>query len=294
VKNSTSINASNRQPAATHTTSAETASSEEPGVTEETGGMTKQDFWALIDQSRRATDGIDEQLNKLRNMLGLLKEEELVAFERQFQEMVRDAYRWDLWAAAYIINGGCSDDGFDYFLGWLISQGQRYFEAALDDPGKAGDKAEPGDYVECEEIWYVAVEAYEQLTGKDDFYERAPGVPRQIQGDEWNEYRVHELFPRLAKKFKFEDSGSASLKDTPIVMAEVQKSLAFATRTIKAGQPISPEDFEIRCVPASSAPASGELYIAIQGAVAKVNINQGAPIKRSDIDISGSPEHRST
>ncbi len=54
---------------------------------------------------------------------------------------------------AYIINGGCSDDGFDYFLGWLIAKGRKYFEAALVNPERAGDGAEPGDVVECEDIW---------------------------------------------------------------------------------------------------------------------------------------------
>ena len=36
-----------------------------------------------------------------------------------------DSYRWDLWGAAYLANGGCSDDGFDYFRGWLIGQGRK-------------------------------------------------------------------------------------------------------------------------------------------------------------------------
>lgn len=31
-----------------------------------------------------------------------------------------EAYRRDLWAAAYHANGGCSDDGFIDFRIWLI------------------------------------------------------------------------------------------------------------------------------------------------------------------------------
>jgi hypothetical protein len=31
----------------------------------------------------------------------------------------------DQWGAAYLANGGCSDDGFDYFRGWLIGQGRK-------------------------------------------------------------------------------------------------------------------------------------------------------------------------
>jgi predicted DNA-binding WGR domain protein len=170
-------------------------------ASEANGVMTKQEFWALIDQSRRATEDIEEQIDRLRNLLGQLTADEILAFDRHFQEALQAAYRWELWAAAYIINGGCSDDGFDYFLGWLIAQGQRYFEASLADPNNAGTKVEPGDYVECEEIWYVAAEAYETLTGKSDFHERAVPVPRELQGNESDEAHVNELFPKLARKF---------------------------------------------------------------------------------------------
>ncbi len=38
-----------------------------------------------------------------------------------------------------VVNGGCSDDGFEYFRGWLIGQGGAYFEAALKDPERAAD-----------------------------------------------------------------------------------------------------------------------------------------------------------
>ncbi|WP_373873894.1 DUF4240 domain-containing protein [Virgisporangium ochraceum] len=37
---------------------------------------------------------------------------ELVAFHEVQEELLeRDAYRWDLWAAAYVVNGGASEDG---------------------------------------------------------------------------------------------------------------------------------------------------------------------------------------
>jgi hypothetical protein len=38
------------------------------------------------------------------------------------------SYRTVLWAAACLINGGYSDDGFEYFRGWLIVQGRDVFE----------------------------------------------------------------------------------------------------------------------------------------------------------------------
>jgi hypothetical protein len=36
-----------------------------------------------------------------------------------------------MWVAAYLMNGGCSDDGFDYFRGWLIAQGRTTLEQVV-------------------------------------------------------------------------------------------------------------------------------------------------------------------
>ena len=39
--------------------------------------------------------------------------------------LVARSYDWNLWGAAYLMKGGCSDDAFDYFRGWLVAQGRR-------------------------------------------------------------------------------------------------------------------------------------------------------------------------
>jgi hypothetical protein len=51
------------------------------------------------------------------------------------------SYLGSLWAAAYRINGDCSDDGFDYFRDWLITQGRDMFEAAVADPDALADNS---------------------------------------------------------------------------------------------------------------------------------------------------------
>jgi hypothetical protein len=172
------------------------------GADQSCEALTKQEFWALIDTSRRGTEDAEEQTDKLQQLLEQLSEEAILDFHRYFHEAIRDGYRWDIWAAAYIINGGCGNDGFDYFLGWLIAQGQGYFQTTLADPNHAGSKVVPGDYVECESIWYAAQIAYEKKTGKSDFYERSANVPRELQGTPWDENKVDQLFPKLAKKFQ--------------------------------------------------------------------------------------------
>ncbi|WP_411152717.1 DUF4240 domain-containing protein [Streptomyces sp. A30] len=49
--------------------------------------------------------------------------------------LLADSCQNQLWATPYMINGGCSDDGFDYFRGRLIVQGRDPFEQALANPG---------------------------------------------------------------------------------------------------------------------------------------------------------------
>ena len=47
--------------------------------------------------------------------LGELGDDDLVNFEVHHRQRFADSYDWGLWGAAYVIDGGCSDDNFDYF-----------------------------------------------------------------------------------------------------------------------------------------------------------------------------------
>jgi len=164
--------------------------------------MDKDTFWKMVDQSRRGPKDVEQQVEELYALVLDLDPPEILEFDRCFHECVKDAFRGDLWAAAYIIKGGCSDDGFDYFLGWLIAQGRMYYEAALGNPGRAGDRVEPGDIAECENIWSVAARAYGDKTSKTDFYETAPKVYRTLIGELFDEEKVDALYPELAERFR--------------------------------------------------------------------------------------------
>jgi hypothetical protein len=91
-------------------------------------------FWELIGRTVRHEADQDRQLEALRQVMIDLTAAEIEAFERAFHEQQRRAYSWDLWGAAYVMNGGASDDGFEYFQRWLISKGRDVFEAAIADP----------------------------------------------------------------------------------------------------------------------------------------------------------------
>jgi hypothetical protein len=104
-----------------------------------------------------------------------------------------------LWAAAYIINGGCSDDGFRYFRDWLISEGRSVFERALKDPGSLADlpHVDPAD---LELFGYVALELFEKKgAGELDRDFSTEGA--EPAGEPWEEATVGALFPKLSAKY---------------------------------------------------------------------------------------------
>jgi hypothetical protein len=120
--------------------------------------MNEAAVWAIIDKGKRS--GEPEAV--LKRQLERRSPQEIAAFDRQFGRLVDRAFRWDLWGAAYLIEGGCSEDGFVYFLYGLIARGRQVYEAALADPDSlAGAKVH-----ENEEFGGVACEVYQERTDK--------------------------------------------------------------------------------------------------------------------------------
>lgn len=157
-------------------------------------------FWQLVEAAKaKAGSDTEARVEALRAALGGLSPAELQSFQNRYAQLICAAYRWDLWAAAYIINGGCSDDGFRYFRDWLISEGQSVFEAALKDPESLADLPHV-DPAELEAFGYVASELYEQKgVGKLKF-DYAAESPEPA-GTPWDEDDVGNLFPRLDAKY---------------------------------------------------------------------------------------------
>ena len=99
--------------------------------------MDTDDVWRLVDRVRAEVENADDAEAVAAGMVDLLAEREptqIVGFAQPLWDLLSVSYRNNLWAAAYVMNGGASDDGFDYFRGWLIAQGRETFERALTDP----------------------------------------------------------------------------------------------------------------------------------------------------------------
>jgi hypothetical protein len=96
--------------------------------------VSEDKFWQLIEQSRQSTQGsLKKQTASLASMLNDLSESQLLDFITVFEENLRRAYRWDLWALATIAYLGCSDGQFEEFRSWLISRGREPFLRSLRD-----------------------------------------------------------------------------------------------------------------------------------------------------------------
>jgi len=182
--------------------------------------MNKQIFWRLIEETNTNTKNQLVDCNLLIKKLAKLDDEEIFTFYYIFREYHQLSYKNKLWAAAYVINGGCSDDGFDYFRAWLIGQGEVIFKQTLQDPDSLVTVCEADFGYEDEDLLGVATEAffskYQLEAAYGLFYEKAGQykLSEQTINDlrneikfatdinlDWNEENLKEVVPNLYAKF---------------------------------------------------------------------------------------------
>jgi Protein of unknown function (DUF4240) len=173
-----------------------------------------QGLWELIEAARgQVRDPADAEAVAARaaTLLSVRPPGEIVSAGEVLWGLMADSYRRPLWAAAYLVNGGCSDDGFEYFRGWLIMQGRGVYERVVADPDALAGlaairvKAPGGWPVECEDTLYIDSRAYRAATG-----EELPGLAFRIEYPEldpgWDfdfddQAEMARRLPRLAALF---------------------------------------------------------------------------------------------
>jgi Protein of unknown function (DUF4240) len=161
--------------------------------------MDIDEFWSLIARSREAATVGDEdaQAQALEALLRGRSHDDLAAFERQYRAQLRRAYRWDLWGAGYVINGGMGDSSFDYFCDFLIGCGRDIFERAVADPDGLVEVSEVMDgSLHNELLRYAVYEAHLKDHGAELPISMSLGEPA---GEEWDEDGddLPTLLPRL-------------------------------------------------------------------------------------------------
>jgi len=129
-----------------------------------------------------------------------LSPDEIIEFDNIYRELANEAYNWKLWAAAYIVNGGCSDDCFMDFRGWLIGQGEEIYTKALADPDSLAELDNLEEDMEWEGYGYLAFTVYEKKTEKEMPINSEIIHPSEPKGEEWDEDELGKLLPKLSQK----------------------------------------------------------------------------------------------
>ncbi|MGG3564418.1 DUF4240 domain-containing protein [Neobacillus rhizosphaerae] len=176
--------------------------------------MEKKAFWRLIEESKQ----FEDQAGWLLDVLTHKEVGEIVEFEFHFQGIMNESYQSRLWAAAYILMGGCSDDAFDYFRGWLIAQGEAVYQKVTENPEYLAEyiseeNLDEEGYPQNEDLLSVGLDAYTlKQTGDvewdDATYDQLMdelnrlGLPEaeEIELD-WEEDDLEDMFPMLWERF---------------------------------------------------------------------------------------------
>lgn len=100
-------------------------------------------FWAHIDAVRAAAEDPEGWERALEQRLAAMDAPTRAAFIARWYALEDRAYDADVWAAAFLLQGGCSDDCFMDFRASLILEGREVFEAALADADSLADLPRP-------------------------------------------------------------------------------------------------------------------------------------------------------
>ncbi len=163
--------------------------------------MTADEFWEIVDRIHEQSQGdMETKCELLKENLSTLDKDSLLAFSRHFDSFDHKAYTWELWGAAYVINGGCSDDGFMDFRSTLISYGNEVYSQALKDPESLAElKVNDPEELFYEGFNYELTDALENLF--DEIPVKESPLPDEPTGNEWDEDGVEKLYPQLAAKY---------------------------------------------------------------------------------------------
>jgi len=156
--------------------------------------MSEDLFWEIIEGDRQATIG--ERVERLPERLAGFKPKAIRGFDRILRKKWNEAYRTDVWALAYLLRGGCSDDAFMEFRAWLIMQGRQVFEQTMAAPDGFDVARFSSDSLGCTSILDAAAVAHEMRAGKAMPQRKLE--PAELAGPDCDEGEFAALLPRIA------------------------------------------------------------------------------------------------
>jgi hypothetical protein len=190
--------------------------------------MNIDDFWTVIEAARTDAASAAEEdpgqafASALVERLAATSKQTILEYQQCFDQLHGAIYRWDMWAAGYLIGGGCSDDAFTDFRAGLIAQGRDWYgraastpDALAQHPDVIAAAAEGSDEALFNEtVNYAASYAYERINGDEDdctFYDdydqfcgpstdhEPADMGESFDFDDASE--MHARLPRLARLF---------------------------------------------------------------------------------------------
>lgn len=188
--------------------------------------MDKNIFWELIQTSYKEADWeTDKQMQILKNKLSDYSQDEILKFGKIYEIYAKESEKSKLWAAAYVLNDGCSEDCFKSFRGWLISRGKEPYLNAILNPDSIIDLDMPyeDDYYENEDMLSVAQMAFNEKIGLNEdinlYYQRMRefeldtkeifnivdeisfGEDIDAKWDKKDEESIRKLVPKLCEQY---------------------------------------------------------------------------------------------
>lgn len=164
--------------------------------------LDENEFWIVIENTlEKSKADYEMQQEALKDILLQFEPIEILKFENRFRQLSSLTYCWELWGAAYIINGGCSDDTFDDFRGWIIAKGKDKFYKIIQDPENLIDIHFVPFQDDFEGFSFIPRLAYEELTGEE--MPEGASFRTELKGIEWAEESndLEKMFPKLYAQY---------------------------------------------------------------------------------------------
>ncbi len=169
--------------------------------------MDQKAFWKIID-SHVSDEKLEAEYGyaEFAERLGEMSREDILEFASAMRVALNSAHTWDMWGAAYLICGGCAEEGFAYFCGWLMAQGSDVFLQAVDNPDWLAEYLpdyDGDDIFEDEAILAAPLVAFEEKTGGYEGFELTERPVAEPAGEQWDIEEQGELEARLPKLYAY-------------------------------------------------------------------------------------------
>lgn len=174
-------------------------------------------FWELIERSGRETRSRKKRLAWLKAQLCRLPVDEIIDYHIWWELNANRGCTCDMYALSCHLLRRESTDGFEYFVYWLMSLGREAYDQVADCPDRVMELPQLVQLLDLKRRWfaerrrglpwsneeypgfellaYVALDAYEQVTGADVGVLYAAVTARGVRSG----------FPLLAAEFGEQD-----------------------------------------------------------------------------------------